>query len=53
MRLLPLGRASFRELHAESEGNAVMLEHDPEKWIPVFPRQTRSVGAEIMLQQED
>jgi hypothetical protein len=25
-------------------------EHDPEKWVPVFPsRQTRSVCAEIML----
>ena len=26
MRLLPLGRVCFREPHAESEGNAVMLE---------------------------
>ena len=25
MRLLPLGRACFREPHAESEGNAAML----------------------------
>ena len=25
MRLLPLGRVCFREPHAESEGNAVML----------------------------
>jgi hypothetical protein len=36
MRLVPLGRACFREQHAESKDDAAMLEHDPEKWIPVF-----------------
>src|ERR1035437_7932594 len=32
----------------------VPLEHDPEKWKPVFPSgQTRSVCPEIMLKQKD
>jgi hypothetical protein len=34
--------------------DAVELEHDPEKWKPVFPRDKRQgVCAEIMLNQRD
>jgi hypothetical protein len=28
------------------------LEHDPEKWKPVFPRDKREAFAEIMLKQQ-
>jgi hypothetical protein len=48
------GRAGFREPHAESGDDTAMLEHDPEKWIPVFRKdhaQTREWSRNALASQ--
>jgi hypothetical protein len=47
-------RRSWTTIAVKSDRRGASLEHDPEKWKPVFPRDKRkSVCPEIMLKQRD